>query len=148
MHLTGLEIEKSRRPIGIVDDRVHKPAGRVHTAGDESRRGSAARTKRPARGPLPHRPEEAAIREPSVEGERRRPARQLKADALARDPRRDGLHVRMAHTEGNDRATAGDGDRNLARPVQRVGAGPGTRQLGVGCLGGGAQSQDEWNGDH
>jgi hypothetical protein len=67
-----------------------------------------ARTKRAVHGPLPHGPDKAPTREPSIEDERRRSARQLKTYAAAVDLRRDDLHVGMADAQGDDPAPAAD----------------------------------------
>jgi hypothetical protein len=150
VHRTGLEIDETRRPVGIVDDSLPAAGGPVVAARDQSRRRSPARAKGAVRAPLPHRPEESSIRDAGLEDEWRRSARQLEADALAGDLRRRGLQIRMAHTEGNDGATSTEDERDLPRSVQGVRAGPGTDQLGVGALGSlgaGAQDQGEWNGD-
>ena len=101
------------------------------------------------RGALPHRPDEASFCETGVEGEWRRPARQLKADATPTDLRRHGLHIRMADTEDDDRTTRADDERDLARPIQGVRADPGTGEAGAwsGRLGAGGQEQGERDGE-
>ena len=98
---------------------------------------------------MPHRPDEASLRETGVEGEWRRPARQLEADATPIDLRRHGLQIRMADTEDDDRATCADDERDLARPIQGVRADPGTGEAGVGPgrLGAGGQEQGERDGE-
>ena len=150
MHLAGLEIDKSRRPVRVVDDGLLAPACLVQAARHQSRRRSAARAKRAVRRPLPHGPDEPPVREAGLEGERRRPTRQLEADAPAGNLRRHGLHVRVADAEGDDRATAADDERDLARPAQRVGADPRTGRPGArafSCQGTGARDQRQRNGD-